>query len=220
MKKSLLFAALFAASLFTSAQAQQNYRYVTPVNVVCKQFNLQILRDSAVSETQYAAELNALLKDLNDEKNEIDNCSKNLKYEKNLYSSMTDSYKTRKKQLASTQKNYEKDLKVYESLIKDVQKQMDIVRRMNSTDGSSVKDHSARLDRQQEQYKTEMKYIKSLLDELTKSSNTELNGTFTMLNDFLIELTDKETRLKNIIAQNKTNIEIVKTAQKSAKASK
>lgn len=216
MKKTLVIAA-FAAALIPAAFAQQTYRYVTPVLVECKQFNIQTLRDSAVNETEYAAQLNALAKDLADEKNEIDNAAKGLKLEKSLYDAMMSSYKTRKGQVETAQKNYNKDLKTYESLLKDIQKQNDIIRKMNLTEGESVRGHAARLEEQQDHYKSEMKHIQDLLDELNARSNNELNSTFTILNDYLIEITDKETRLKNLAAQNKTNIEIVKSAQKAIK---
>lgn len=216
MKKTILLAA-FAAAIISAANAQQSsYRYVAPITMESKQFNVQTLRDSAVSETEYIAELNALLKTLNNEKDEIANANKGLKLEKDLYKVMTSSYKTRKSQLGTEKKNCEKEIKTYESLLKDLQKQQDIIRKMNVTDGTSVKDHSARLEEQGNQYKGEKKHLEELFDELNKNGEKEIQNMFTMLNDYLIEITDKEMRLKNLAAQNKTNIEIVKSAIKAA----
>lgn len=216
MKKPILIAAMFAA-IVSASFAQQSYRYVSPIAVECMQFNVQVLRDSAVNETEYIAQLNALLKGLNDEKDEIENITKGLKLEKDLYNSMTSSYKTRKGQLEKALKNADGAIKVYEGLLKDLKKQNDIIRKMNVTEGSAVKDNSSRLSEKEKTCRSEMKQVQDYREALQKHSNEEISSTFTMLNDYLIELTDKETRLKNLSSQNKTNIEIVKSALKAAK---
>ena len=217
MKKTILVAAVLAATV-CSAVAQQSYRYVTPIMVECMQFNVQQLRDSSSSETEYIAELNSLLNSLSSEKSEIDNITKGLKLEKDLYNAMMSSYKTRKSQLEKAQKAATSEIKTYEGLLRDLQKQKNIMRKMNVTDGTAVKDNASRIEKKDERYRSEMQLIQQFYEKLKKNSDEEINTTFTMLNDYLIELTDKETRLKNISAQNKTNIEIVKSALKAAKA--
>ena len=216
MKKTVFLTVMLAA-MFSAAVAQQSYRYVTPIVVECKQFNVQVLRDSAANETEYVAQLNALMKDLLDEKSEIDNTTKGLKLERNLYNSLLSSYKTRKAQLEKAQKNADSEIKTYESLLKDLQKQNDIIRKMNTTNGTAVKDNATRLADKETVYRSEMNQLTNYRNDLKKHANEELNSTFTMLNDYLIELTDKETRLKNLASQNKTNIDIVKSALKAVK---
>ena len=51
----------------------------------------------------------------------------------------------------------------------------------------------------------------------TTSSET-LNQEFNRLNSFLIELSDKETRLNSLLNQNKANMEIINSTLKSTEA--
>lgn len=221
MKKTILSLAILAMSaLLCNAQesvsSNPDYKYVAPISVECMQFNTQAMRDSAISTDAYIAELNALLKQLNAEKNAIEGLTKGLKLERNLYSGELATYKNRKKQLAQMQKNLLADIKSYDSYLKDVKKHYDIIKKMDDASCEAIRDHSRRLSGLEDRYEDEKKRTEALLDRINKNAEQEVNDSFSVLNDFLLELTDKETRLKNLAAQNKTNIEIVKGALKTA----
>lgn len=221
MKKFILSAALVAATvLFANAQESVNnntiYKHISPIEITCMQFNTQAMRDSAVNNEAYIAALNALQKQLNTEKVNIENAMKNLKLEKSLYDNEMSLCKDRKKQLETMQKNLMNDIKKFDGFLKDIKKQYDLVKKMDDVSCDAIKGQSRRLADLEDRYEDDKRHTQNLLDRISKHAADEISSSFAMLNDFLIEITDKETRLKNIQAQNKTNIDIVKAAIKAA----
>lgn len=223
MKKIFLTLALVATS-FVCANAQESvnsdnvYRFVAPITVECMEFNTSAMRDSAVNVEAYIAALNALQKQLNLEKESINAAMKSLKSEKSFYDGEVELAKERRKQLESTQKNLISDIKTYDSHLKTIKKQYELVKKMDDVSCDAIKDQTKRLAELENRYEEERANMQKLLDKINRSAEDEINASFARVTDFLREITDKETKLKNLQAQNKTNIDIVKQALKAATA--
>jgi len=213
MKKILMLA--MAAVLAFSVNAT-DYKYVSPITIEPMQFNIQELRDSAINHDSYIASLNALQKELQAEKAVIEDAQKELKLEHNLYDAELSLFKNRQKQLTGMKKNLQNNVKTLDGYLKDIKKQYDIIKKMSNVKSEPIREHERRLNESEKQIKDEKKHAEDLLEDLSGDVQKEVNDAFSVINDFLIELTDKETRLKNIATQNKTNQEIVKAALKTA----
>lgn len=224
MKKFILSVALVAASVM-GASAQEivsanasSYKYVAPITIECMPVNTETLRDSAGGNLEYyIAILNETLKKLEVEKKDLESATKSLKLEKDLYNGEKGLFTSRKKQLEGLKKSLQSDIKVFDSHLKDIKKQYDVIKKMDNASCDAIKEQHKRLQALEETYKAQKSKLQDLLEDLSKNADTEVNNNFAILNNFLIELTDKETRLKNLASQNKANIDIVKAAIKTAK---
>lgn len=228
MKKMILAALMAVMTLTVSAQdysatlnsvnIESSYRYISPLLLTATEFNLQALKDSSVNEQDYAAALTFLQKRLETEKKEIGEALKTLKTEKSLYDAQSDLYKSRKGQAEAMSKQMDKNIKTYQGYVKSIDKQYDLIKKIDNNTCDAIKGHSRELDRMKRQFEENIDRFKELQRRMEQENSSELSEVFTELNDFLIEVTDKETRLKALQAQNKTNLEIVKGALKAAAA--
>lgn len=228
--KKMIVAALFAALTLTafaqdysatmqSVSVEASYKYISPLNLSATEFNLQALKDSSVNDQDYAAALTYLQTRLKEEKETISNAQKTLKAEKNLYDAQMDLYKDRKGQAADMMKQMDSNIKTYNGFLKSIDKQYSLIKKIDNNTCDAIKGHSKDLDYMKKQFEDNIDRFQELKSRIEKQSTEDLNQEFTKLNDFLIEITDKETRLNSMANQNKTNLEIVNGTLKQVEAS-
>lgn len=216
MKKTILAAMLLAACAM-NAQEQKPYQYVSPIGTTLLQFDLKQMQDSAASTAAYEAELTSLQKQLKQEGKNLDAEMKSLKCEKDLYAKQMDMYKARKSQTEKLMKNMQKEVEQYESYLKNISKCQDIIKKIDNNSCEAIRQQSEYMARLEKRCQKEKNRCQDIVDDMNRGVGSELSEAYALLNSFLIEITDKETRLKNLVAQSKTNQDIVKTALKSAK---
>lgn len=229
MKK--IFAAALMAALTLTAVAQDyssavqsvnveaSYRYISPLNLSVTEFNLQALKDSSVNDQDYAAALTFLKTRLTDEKETISRAQKTLKAEHNLYDAQMSIYKDRKSEVADIQKQMDNNIKKYQGYLKDLDKEQDLIKKIENNTCDAIKGHSKDIDHLKRRFEESIHRFEQMKQHIIESSTDDLNQEFTKLNDFLIELTDKETRLTSMANQNKTNLDIVNSTLKATEAS-
>lgn len=227
--KKMFVAALMAALTLTavaqdysatlkSVNVEANYRYISPLSLSVTEFNLQALKDSSVNEQDYAAALTYLKTRLTDEKETISRAQKNHKAEKNLYDAQMGLYKDRKNEVADIQKQMDNNIKKYQGYTKDLDKEQELIKKIENNGCEAIKSHTKDIDYLKNRFEESIRRFEVMKQNITDSSTEDLNQEFTKLNDFLIELTDKETRLTSMANQNKTNLEIVGNTLKAVEA--
>ncbi|MCQ2334851.1 MAG: hypothetical protein MJZ89_03310 [Paludibacteraceae bacterium] len=217
MKKIFLIAAIAASFAFAQAR---DYKYASPIGVEMISLDLATLRSESVNDAAYLANLTALQKQLDTEKNNLAAAKKSLQQEKKLYDMQLNLYKQRKAQLDETKKHFATQSKQYDAMRKNIKKQFDIIKKIDGVSSEAIQQHTHMLNDMDQQCKEEDDRNQNLLEGITKTSQDALNEMFNTLNDFQIELTEKETLLKNMEAQNKSNSEIVKNSIKALSAKK
>lgn len=228
--KKLFVAALMAALTLTavaqdysatlkSVNVEANYRYISPLQLSVTEFNLQSLKDASVNDQDYAAALTYLKTILTDEKETINRAQKNQKAEKNLYDAQMSLYKDRKGEVADLQKQMDNNVKKYQGYIKDLEKEQELIKKIENNGCDAIKTHTVDIDYLKSRFEESIRRFEVMKQHITENSTEDLNQEFTKLNDFLIELTDKETRLTSMANQNKTNLEIVNNTLKTVEAS-
>lgn len=227
--KKMFVAALMAALTLTavaqdysatlkSVNVEANYRYISPLSLSVTEFNLQALKDSSVNEQDYAASLTYLKTRLTDEKEAISRALKNQKAEKNLYDAQMGLYKDRKNEVADIQKQMDNNIKKYQGYTKELEKEQELIKKIENNGCEAIKSHTKDIDHLKNRFEESIRRFEVMKQNTTDSSTEDLNQEFTKLNDFLIELTDKETRLTSMANQNKTNLEIVGNTLKAVEA--
>lgn len=228
MKKMIVAAVMAALTMTCFAQdytatlnsvtVEANYKYISPLSLSTTEFNLQALKDSAVNDQDYAAALTFLQTRLKDEKEVISRNQKTLKTEKSLYDAQMSLYKDRKSEVADIQKQMDNNIKKYKGYINDLEKQQDLIKKIENNTCDAIKSHSKDIDQQKRHFNESIDRFESMKKNILEQSTEGLNQEFTKLNDFLIEVTDKETRLTSMANQNKTNLEIVGAQLKATEA--
>lgn len=216
MKKFIMCVAVLATMAAAAVKAQE-YKYVSPITVEMVQYDLQALRDSSVNDDAYKTTLTALQKQLDQEKKDINAAMASAKQERKLYEAQMSFNKGRKKQVDTMKKNMQKSIDEYDTNLKGLKKQYDVIGKIDNTTCDAIRNQTRWVAKMEEDNKREKENCQRLLDEIEKNGEKDVNDNFTMLATFLNELSEKETLLKNLAAQNKTRIEIVKAEIKGLK---
>ena len=216
MKKFYMLIASFLMAFSVAAQeageglqsvgVSTTYQYLTPLDITICSFNLEQLRDSYEKDENYAAVLATIQSRLKEEKSAIMAMQKTLKTERLLYDAQMELYKGRQALSAYLDKQMEATIKKINELILQMDKQSQILSTLDNSD-EAITTHRDLFEQTR----------KELLDAIKQSQQIK-QQEFNRLNSFLIELSDKETRLNSLLNQNKANMEIINSTLKSTEA--
>ena len=200
-----------------SVSVSITYQYLTPLDMTVCSFNLDQLRDSYDTDENYAAMLTTIQARLKEEKAAIAAAQKTLKTERSLYEAQMELYKERQALSSYLHKQMEATIKKLNELIRQMDKQSQI---LSTLDGSeeAVAAHRALLEKTRKEFLDAIKSHQQMKQQTGTMSSETLNQEFDRLNSFLIELSDKETRLISLSNQNKTNLDIINSTLKSTEA--
>ena len=227
MKKFYLLIASFLMAFSVAAQesgeglqsvgVSTTYQYLTPLDITICSFNLEQLRDSYEKDENYAAVLATIQSRLKEEKSAIMAMQKTLKTERLLYDAQMELYKGRQALSAYLDKQMEATIKKINELILQMDKQSQILSTLDNSD-EAITAHRALFEQTRKELLDAIKQSQQIKQQNGTTSSETLNQEFNRLNSFLIELSDKETRLNSLLNQNKANMEIINSTLKSTEA--
>ena len=227
MKKFYLLIASFLMAFSVAAQevgeglqsvgVSTTYQYLTPLDITICSFNLEQLRDSYEKDENYAAVLATIQSRLKEEKSAIMAVQKTLKTERLLYDAQMELYKGRQALSAYLDKQMEATIKKINELILQMDKQSQILSTLDNSD-EAITTHRALFEQTRKELLDAIKQSQQIKQQNGTTSSETLNQEFNRLNSFLIELSDKETRLNSLLNQNKANMEIINSTLKSTEA--
>ena len=227
MKKFYMLIASFLMAFSVAAQeageglqsvgVSTTYQYLTPLDITICSFNLEQLRDSYEKDENYAAVLATIQSRLKEEKSAIMAVQKTLKAERSLYDAQMELYKGRQALSAYLDKQMEATIKKINELILQMDKQSQILSTLDNSD-EAITTHRALFEQTRKELLDAIKQSQQIKQQNGTTSSETLNQEFNRLNSFLIELSDKETRLNSLLNQNKANMEIINSTLKSTEA--
>ena len=227
MKKFYMLIASFLMAFSVAAQevgeglqsvgVSTTYQYLTPLDITICSFNLEQLRDSYEKDENYAAVLTTIQSRLKEEKSAIMAVQKTLKTERLLYDAQMELYKGRQALSAYLDKQMEATIKKINELILQMDKQSQILSTLDNSD-EAITAHRALFEQTRKELLDAIKQSQQIKQQNGTTSSETLNQEFNRLNSFLIELSDKETRLNSLLNQNKANMEIINSTLKSTEA--
>lgn len=227
MKKFYMLIASFLMAFSVAAQeageglqsvgVSTTYQYLTPLDITICSFNLEQLRDSYEKDENYAAVLATIQSRLKEEKSAIMAMQKTLKTERLLYDAQMELYKGRQALSAYLDKQMEATIKKINDLILQMDKQSQILSTLDNSD-EAITTHRALFEQTRKELLDAIKQSQQIKQQNGTTSSETLNQEFNRLNSFLIELSDKETRLNSLLNQNKANMEIINSTLKSTEA--
>ena len=227
MKKFYMLIASFLMAFSVAAQeageglqsvgVSTTYQYLTPLDITICSFNLEQLRDSYEKDENYAAVLATIQSRLKEEKSAIMAVQKTLKTERLLYDAQMELYKGRQTLSAYLDKQMEATIKKINELILQMDKQSQILSTLDNSD-EAITTHRALFEQTRKELLDAIKQSQQIKQQNGTTSSETLNQEFNRLNSFLIELSDKETRLNSLLNQNKANMEIINSTLKSTEA--
>ena len=227
MKKFYLLIASFLMAFSVAAQeageglqsvgVSTTYQYLTPLDITICSFNLEQFRDSYEKDENYAAVLATIQSRLKEEKSAIMAMQKTLKTERLLYDAQMELYKGRQALSAYLDKQMEATIKKINELILQMDKQSQILSTLDNSD-EAITTHRALFEQTRKELLDAIKQSQQIKQQNGTTSSETLNQEFNRLNSFLIELSDKETRLNSLLNQNKANMEIINSTLKSTEA--
>ena len=227
MKKFYLLIASFLMAFSVAAQeageglqsvgVSTTYQYLTPLDITICSFNLEQLRDSYEKDENYAAVLATIQSRLKEEKSAIMAVQKTLKTERLLYDAQMELYKGRQALSAYLDKQMEATIKKINELILQMDKQSQILSTLDNS-AEAITAHRALFEQTRKELLDAIKQSQQIKQQNGTTSSETLNQEFNRLNSFLIELSDKETRLNSLLNQNKANMEIINSTLKSTEA--
>lgn len=227
MKKFYLLIASFLMAFSVAAQeageglqsvgVSTTYQYLTPLDITICSFNLEQLRDSYEKDENYAAVLATIQSRLKEEKSAIMAVQKTLKTERLLYDAQMELYKGRQALSAYLDKQMEATIKKINELILQMDKQSQILSTLDNSD-EAITTHRDLFEQTRKELLDAIKQSQQIKQQNDTTSSETLNQEFNRLNSFLIELSDKETRLNSLLNQNKANMEIINSTLKSTEA--
>ena len=227
MKKFYMLIASFLMAFSVAAQeageglqsvgVSTTYQYLTPLDITICSFNLEQLRDSYEKDENYAAVLATIQSRLKEEKSAIMAMQKTLKTERLLYDAQMELYKGRQALSAYLDKQMEATIKKINELILQRDKQSQILSTLDNSD-EAITTHRALFEQTRKELLDAIKQSQQIKQQNGTTSSETLNQEFNRLNSFLIELSDKETRLNSLLNQNKANMEIINSTLKSTDA--
>ena len=142
---------------------------------------------------------------------------KTLKAERSLYDAQMELYKGRQALSAYLDKQMEATIKKMNELILQMDKQSQILSTLDNSD-EAITTHRALFEQTRKELLDAIKQSQQIKQQNGTTSSETLNQEFNRLNSFLIELSDKETRLNSLLNQNKANMEIINSTLKSTEA--
>lgn len=227
MKKFYMLIASFLMAFSVAAQeageglqsvgVSTTYQYLTPLDITICSFNLEQLRDSYEKDENYAAVLATIQSRLKEEKSAIMAVQKTLKTERLLYDAQMELYKGRQALSAYLDKQMEATIKKINELILQMDKQSQILSTLDNSD-EAITAHRVLFEQTRKELLDAIKQSQQIKQQNGTTSSETLNQEFNRLNSFLIELSDKETRLNSLLNQNKANMEIINSTLKSTEA--
>lgn len=227
MKKFYLLIASFLMAFSVAAQeageglqsvgVSTTYQYLTPLDITICSFNLEQLRDSYEKDENYAAVLATIQSRLKEEKSAIMAMQKTLKTERLLYDAQMELYKGRQALSDYLDKQMEATIKKINELILQMDKQSQILSTLDNSD-EAITTHRDLFEQTRKELLDAIKQSQQIKQQNGTTSSETLNQEFNRLNSFLIELSDKETRLNSLLNQNKANMEIINSTLKSTEA--
>ncbi|MGN0238606.1 MAG: hypothetical protein ACI4AW_01135 [Paludibacteraceae bacterium] len=227
MKKFYMLIASFLMAFSVAAQeageglqsvgVSTTYQYLTPLDITICSFNLEQLRDSYEKDENYAAVLATIQSRLKEEKSAIMAVQKTLKTERLLYDAQMELYKGRQALSAYLDKQMEATIKKINELILQMDKQSQILSTLDNSD-EAITTHRDLFEQTRKELLDAIKQSQQIKQQNGTTSSETLNQEFNRLNSFLIELSDKETRLNSLLNQNKANMEIINSTLKSTEA--
>ena len=227
MKKFYMLIASFLMAFSVAAQeageglqsvgVSTTYQYLTPLDITICSFNLEQLRDSYEKDENYASVLATIQSRLKEEKSAIMAVQKTLKTERLLYDAQMELYKGRQALSAYLDKQMEATIKKINELILQMDKQSQILSTLDNYD-EAITAHRALFEQTRKELLDAIKQSQQIKQQNGTTSSENLNQEFNRLNSFLIELSDKETRLNSLLNQNKANMEIINSTLKSTEA--
>ena len=227
MKKFYMLIASFLMAFSVAAQevgeglqsvgVSTTYQYLTPLDITICSFNLEQLRDSYEKDENYAAVLATIQSRLKEEKSAIMAMQKTLKTERLLYDAQMELYKGRQALSAYLDKQMEATIKKINELILQMDKQSQILSTLDNSD-EAITTHRALFEQTRKELLDAIKQSQQIKQQNGTTSSENLNQEFNRLNNFLIELSDTETRLNSLLNQNKANMEIINSTLKSTEA--
>lgn len=227
MKKFYMLIASFLMAFSVAAQevgeglqsvgVSTTYQYLTPLDITICSFNLEQLRDSYEKDENYAAVLATIQSRLKEEKSAIMAMQKTLKTERLLYDAQMELYKGRQALSAYLDKQMKTTIKKINELILQMDKQSQILSTLDNSD-EAIATHRDLFEQTRKELLDAIKQSQQIKQQNGTTSSETLNQEFNRLNSFLIELSDKETRLNSLLNQNKANMEIINSTLKSTEA--
>ena len=200
-----------------SVNVSSTYQYLTPLDITVCSFNLEQLRESYDKDENYAAVLTTIQARLKEEKSAITAAQKTLKTERSLYDAQMELYKERQALSTYLVKQIEANIKKLNELIRQMDKQSQILSTLDNS-SEAIAAHRALFEQTRKELLDAIKQSQQIKQQNGTTSSETLNQEFNRLNSFLIELSDKETRLNSLVNQNKANMDIINSTLKSTEA--
>lgn len=215
MKKMILCIAMMLA-MVGAAQAQATYRHISPIQTTVTRVNVDTLRATSGSEAILLSQLEQAEAVQAADKKALSADAKALKLEKKLYKAHVKVLKSRSKQVKAQKKFYNKEARQYEKYIRVIDKQQ---KSLTKLDGNliAVREQRHLLDGMQRRYDESRRRSLDILSGLESRDEVEIKAGYEAMGDYLLELTDKETQLKNMQMQNKTDRSVIKAEIKNTK---
>ena len=227
MKKFYTLIASLLIAFSAAAQEAENglqsvsvsitYQYLTPLDMTVSSFNLEQLRESYDKDENYAAVLTTIQARLKEEKSAITAAQKTLKTERSLYDAQMELYKERQALSTHLDKQMEANIKKLNELIRQMDKQSQILSTLDNS-AEAIAAHRSLFEQTRKEFLDAIKSHQQMKQQTGTTSSETLNQEFDRLNSFLIELSDKETRLNSLLYLNKDNMDIINSTLKSTEA--
>lgn len=207
----------YAASIQTN-EVVTTYQYLSPIQLTATEYNLQILRSSCATDEDYLMGLRYLQGLLTEDKNKTQHALATLKTERALYEAQMELYKDRKALAATINKQTTGLVKDINELIRSMDKEYELLKKLE--DGSeAMQSQQSRTDQLKRELYDQFGKVNQMKQRASNSGDDIIHKEFERLNAFLIELTDKQTRLGSIQNQTKANLDIINTAIRKTEAS-
>lgn len=206
------------ASCYQTNEVVKTYQYLSPIELTSTEFNLQQLRHTCLTEEDYLMTLRYLQSQLTEDKDKTQAALATLKTERALYDVQMSVYKDRKAVATTMTKQNDGLVKNINELIRSLDKEYELLTKLQ--DGSeAMQAQQARTDQLKRELYDQLGKISQMKQRATTAGNEIIQKDFERLNAFLIELTDKETRLNSLLNQTKTNLDLVNTAIRKTETS-
>ena len=205
------------ASCYQTNEVVKTYQYLSPIQLTATEFNLQQLRHTCLTEEDYLMTLRYLQSLLTEDKDKTQAALATLKTERALYDAQMSNYKDRKALIAMLSKQSDGYIKSLNKLIRNLDKEFELLKILEN-ETEAMQAQQARTEQLKQDLYDQLGRVNQLKQQATNSGDDIIHKEFERLNAFLIELTDKETRLNSLMNQTKANLDILNIAIRQTEA--
>lgn len=215
--KKILLSAVLATAIVMGVNADE-YRHISPITLQLIEFNLDTMRNVTNGNLDlYLTHLGSLQSDLERQGKDIGEAQKNLQSEKKLCDTQVAFLKGRQAMVKNEKKYYESEEKSYDAQIKNIKKQYETIQKMTDVSSVAMQEQLNILKNLEQECNDRKAHAAQMIQKITDQDEKKIDSVYEVLSQYLIEINDKTTRLENMAARNKSDLNILKTQIKSIK---